>query len=118
MTEYNAADALRDILEEVAVSDMLVAAREQNGTTSEKTPEQITASVLSKVGTRTVELIALEAVRAGLAVAHAKAQELHLLLGSAIETGFMSEGTKEDMERALEIAAVIVSDTDPEGEQN
>lgn len=44
-------------------------------------------------------------------VSHKEAQELHEIIGAAIESGDLS-----DLPRARAIASLIVSDTDPEDE--
>jgi len=46
---------------------------------------------------------------------HEEAQELHLCIASAIEE---AGDWRASLDRALEIASIIVSDTDPEQEED
>jgi hypothetical protein len=51
-------------------------------------------------------------------LSHDEAQELHLIIGAVIQD-LDDEGFEEpELERALELAAILVSDTDPENTES
>lgn len=86
-----------------------------NGYCLTGTPEQITRTLTTAIG----QVVSYQAEQQRSEAAHAEAQELHRTIGSVLEAarGFGQHDTlsswEAELERALELTATRLADTDP-----